>query len=405
MSNESVFRELNWDKKPGVPLPPWTYTNAELFELEYEAIFLRRWQLLGHVSEVPEVGDFITHDIGRDNVFVVRGKDNQLRAFKNVCRHRASRVVQGSGTCKGVIRCPYHGWTYQLDGSLMAIPQDEHFSGVDKSKYGLHQIQLEQFHGLLWVRVLGEGPSVAEHFGEMDRYFEMYGLADYVPCMQASTQIWNVNWKVAWDNYLENYHIPIGHPGLHRLLHVTDLGGGLNSGVDYGIFDLKSKPSNVDVERKYQEMFKHAQARVPEEIRGQWIQFGIAPNHGIDLYPEMLDLFQLIPLAHDKTLVRAAYYGHKNPTAEEEELRNLNVVINDSVNAEDKLLCTRVQQGLGTHGYSPGPLSQLEVGIFDFHEMLRKQIPVMNLASAPETGQVAARNAELLDERSKLKRA
>jgi phenylpropionate dioxygenase-like ring-hydroxylating dioxygenase large terminal subunit len=396
MSTNPVFHELSWDAKPGVPLKPWTYTNPEFFELDYDAFFLRRWQFVGHVNDVPEVGDYISHDIGRDNVFVIRGKDDQLRAFKNVCRHRASRILEGQGNCPGTVRCPYHGWTYQMDGSLMAIPQDQHFPDVDKSKFGLHQIQLEALHGLMFVRVKGDGPSLAEHFGGMDRYLEMYDVANYVQCAETTTQIWNCNWKVAWDNYLENYHIPIGHPGLNRLLSEMDEGEGSSSGVDYGIFELRSKPSNVEVERQYQEMSVHAQARIPEEIRNKWIQYGVAGSHGLDFYPEMLDVFQIIPLAHDKTLIRAAYYGHPNPTSEEQEVRRLNMEINDSVNGEDRTLCERVQKGLQTDSYAPGPLSQLEVGIHYFHELVRKLLPVATLNESPARGQVAAKNAELL---------
>ncbi|MDH4072821.1 MAG: Rieske (2Fe-2S) protein, partial [Gammaproteobacteria bacterium] len=131
----------------GKPLAPWTYKNPELFELEYESMFLMRWQFVGHVNDVPDVGDYLTCNIGPENVIVIRGKDKQLRAFLNVCRHRASRILEGNGTCKGVIRCPYHGWTYRLDGSLMAIPQEENFPGIDRAQYGLHGIQLEVFHG------------------------------------------------------------------------------------------------------------------------------------------------------------------------------------------------------------------------------------------------------------------
>jgi phenylpropionate dioxygenase-like ring-hydroxylating dioxygenase large terminal subunit len=396
MNNDATFNEIDWDASPGAPLSPWTYSNPELFELEYEALFLRRWQLVGHVNDVPQVGDFVTHDIGRDNIFVVRGKDEQLRAFKNVCRHRASRVLEGSGTCKGVIRCPYHGWTYQLDGSLMAIPRDENFEGVDKESHGLHEVELEQYRGLLFVRLKGDGPSVAEHFGDTGRYFDMYGVADYVQCLQTTTQIWDCNWKVAWDNYLENYHIAIGHPGLSRLVKISDVGTTLTSGVSYGEFDLRSKPSNVAAEREYQEMVEHAQARIPEEIRNKWVQFGFAPNLGIDLYPELLDIFQLIPLAHDKTMIRASYYGHRDPTPEEEELRRLNILVNAPINDEDKLLCARVQQGLQTHGYTPGPLSYMEMDIYHFHEMIREQIPVAALKKSPLRGQVAAKNFELL---------
>ena len=395
MSTKPVFHNLSWDEKPGKPLSPWAYTNPEFFDLDYDAFFLRRWQFVGHASEVSQVGDFITHDIGRDNVFVIRGKDEQLRAFKNVCRHRASRILEGPGTCPGIIRCPYHGWTYQMDGSLMAIPQDEQFPGIDKSEHGLHEIQLESFHGLLFVRVKGDGPSLAEHFGDMGRFLEMYDVTNYVMCAETTTQIWNCNWKVAWDNYLENYHIPIGHPGLHRLLIDTHEGESLSSGVDFGTFAMRSKPSNVEVERQYQEMVKHTRARIPEEIQDKWLQFGVAGNHGLDFYPEMLDVFQIIPLAHDQTLIRAAYYGHQNPTSEEQEIRRLNIEINNSVNDEDKTLCERVQKGLQTSGYAPGPLSQLEVGIHYFHEMVRSLVPVATLDESPQRGQVSARNSDL----------
>jgi phenylpropionate dioxygenase-like ring-hydroxylating dioxygenase large terminal subunit len=282
-----------------------------------------------------------------------------------------------------------------MDGSLMAIPQDQHFPDVDKSKFGLHQIQLETLHGLMFVRVKGDGPSLAEHFGNMDRYLEMYDVANYVQCAESTTQIWNCNWKVAWDNYLENYHIPIGHPGLNRLLCEMDEGEGLSSGVDYGIFELRSKPSNVEVERQYQKMSVHAQARIPEEIRNKWIQYGVAGSHGLDFYPEMLDVFQIIPLSYDRTLIRAAYYGHPDPTPEEQELRRLNMEINDSVNGEDKTLCERVQKGLQTSGYAPGPLSQLEVGIHFFHQMIRKLLPVATLDESPGRGHVATRNDEM----------
>lgn len=396
MRPDNAIVELSWSEPPDRPLAPWTYTNPEIFELEYEAFFLRRWQLVGHVSEVPQVGDFQTHELGRDSIFVLRGKDGELRGFKNVCRHRASRVLEGAGTCKGVVRCPYHGWTYQLDGSLMAIPQDQHFGAIDKSQYGLHEIQVEVFHGLIFVRMQGDGPSVADHFGELGRFFEMYDVENFRQTAPATTQVWNVNWKVAWDNYLENYHIPIGHPGLHRLLDITDEGGALSSGIDYGVFTLKSKPSSVEIERRYQELFEYAQERLPEEIRGKWVQFGVAANLGLDFYPEMLDLFQLIPLSHDKTMIRAAFYGHQDPSPEEEELRRLNLQINNSVNDEDRTLCERVQRGLATHGYRPGPLSQLEVGIHHFHEMVRELVPVAALDEAPARGFVASKNEECL---------
>jgi len=394
-----IIETVKNDAPLGEPLAPWTYMNAELFELEYEALFLMRWQFIGHVKDVSDIGDYITADLGRDNVVVLRGKDWKLRAFLNVCRHRGSRIFEGTGTCRGVVRCPYHGWTYRLDGSLMAIPQNEEFPGIVRSEYGLHEVQLEVFSGLIFARVKGDGPSVAEQFAHTADFFEKYDVVNYEQFAQPTTQIWDVNWKVAWDNYLENYHIPIGHPGLNRLLRESGEWEELTSGVSYGVFLLKEKRSKVEEERLYQELFHHGNHRVPDDLKGKWVQFGLAPNLGIDLYPEMLDLFQLVPLAPDKTLVRAGYYGHKNPTPEELELRQLNMLINAAVNEEDIQLCTRVQQGLRTHGYQPGPLSRLESSVFNFHETLRQQIPVMALRHEPEKGSVAAENSRLKQKR------
>ena len=390
--NSQFIETIDNAARLGKPLAPWTYLNEELFGLEYEAFFLMRWQFVGHVNDVPEVGDYIAGDIGRDSVVVIRGKNGELRAFLNVCRHRASRIFEGTGSCRGVIRCPYHGWTYKLGGSLMAIPQDEHFPDIDRSAYGLHKIQLDVFNGLIFVRVRGDGPGVAEHFAHTATFFEKYDVANYEQCAEVTTQIWEVNWKVAWDNYLENYHIPISHPGLHRLVKESDECEELTSGVSYGVFLLRDKPSKVEEERLYQEQFYHGHHRVPDDLRGKWVQFGLAPNLGIDLYPEMLDMFQLIPLAPDKTMIRAAYYGHQDPTAEELELRRLNILVNDPINEEDRQICLRVQRGLGTHRYEPGPLSQLESSIFNFHEMLRERIPVMSLRDEPVRGSVANKN-------------
>jgi phenylpropionate dioxygenase-like ring-hydroxylating dioxygenase large terminal subunit len=377
------------------PLAPWTYSNPELFDLEYAAFFLKRWQFAGHENDLPEAGDFLTVDIGRANVFVMRGNDGELRAFLNVCRHRGSRILEASGTCPGVIRCPYHGWSYQFDGSLKTIPQEQNFPAADREQLGLHQVELEIYYGLLFVRVLPGGASVELDFDATSRFFDQFGVARYERFQPAVEEIWNVNWKVAWDNYQENYHIPIGHPGLQRLLRENDEYGDFDSGVNYGTFVLRDKPSKDPDERLYQELFHHSFNRVPDELKGKWVQIALPVNHGVEFYPEMLDIFQLIPLAPEKTLVRTSYYVPKNRSAEEMELIRLNLLINDLVNKEDIVLCGRVQKGLRTPSYIPGPLSSQEDTISAFHSMVRKTLPVSALPLAPVLGTVAETNREL----------
>lgn len=377
------------------PLAAWTYTNPELCELEYQAVFRRRWQLLGHVNDVPEAGHYLTVDMGRDNLILLRGNDEKLRAFLNVCRHRGSRLLEGSGVCERAVQCPYHGWTYRFDGSLAAVPQGKNFANLDLAEYGLHQVQVDIFNGLVFARIEGDGPNVAEHFAQTANYFELHDVANYESIAPTSSEVWNANWKVIWDNYLENYHIPIAHPGLQRLIKENGEFVELDGGVSLGVFVLRDKPSPVAEERRYQEQLVHANKRVPEHAKGKWPQYGYSPNLGIDLYPEMLDLFQLIPLAVDKTLVRTSFYGHQNPTLEEQELRRLNMSINSKVNNEDRDICTRMQQGLSIPGYQPGPLSSAESSVLEFHRLLRSLVPVMARSRAPAPGTVALENSRL----------
>ncbi len=165
--------------------------------------------------------------------------------------------------------------------------------------------------------------------------------------------------------------------------------------MSYGVFAIREQRSRVAREARYQELFPSTFARLPEKLHNRWVQFGLSGNLGIDLYPELLDIFQLVPLTPDRTLVRTAFYGHAEPSLEEAELRQLNLEINNAVNAEDKMLCERVQRGIATTGYRPGPLSSRESAVFRFHELVRALVPVASLECAPERGQVAVENRRL----------
>lgn len=393
----SSVKNIPSDRLAGEPLAPWTYACPELHGLEYEKLFLSRWQFAGHCTEIVNAGDYLTQDIGRDSILVMRDKVGELRAFLNVCRHRASRLLAGPGNCGNNIQCPYHGWTYGLDGSLKGVPQQKNFPLFDRANYGLYKVELEVFNGLIFIRVKGNGESVAQQFSHTAHYFEKYDVRNYVQIAEPKEEIWPVNWKVVWDNYLENYHIPTGHPGLNRLARESDEFEELTSGISYGVFAMNEKHSEVDEERQYQEKLHHADHRVPDELKGRWVQFGFSPNLGIDLYPEMLDTFQIIPLEVHTTMVRASFYGHQNPTAEEIELRRLNRLINGPINEEDRRLCLGVEKGLQSYGYQPGPLSSQESCIFNFHELIRSQIPVTRFKDKPALGTITAENAKLLD--------
>jgi len=382
-------------ERTGEALPTWTYASEELLDLEYEALFVKSWQMVGHVCAVPKPGDFITFDLWRDSVVVVRGKDRVIRAFLNICRHRASRLLDGKGNCGGAIQCQYHGWSYRNDGRLSGIPHPENFPGVDKSKLGLIEVRMEIYRGQIFVKLRGNGPGVEALMGPIDEHIAVYRPEGYEPLRDPLIEIWECNWKLAWDNYQENYHIPIGHPCLHRMLVENDDSGEFNSHINYGYFEMREKPSPVAHERRYQEGIACTDHRFPPGKGRRWLQVAMDPNMGIEYYPDVFSLFQVQPIGVDKSMIKMTFYSPPDMSAEEREMQEINLSLLDEINAQDKVLVERIQRGVLTTGYQPGPLALAESAVHRFHEHVRDVLPVTRLPEAPRAGTLRAENEAL----------
>jgi phenylpropionate dioxygenase-like ring-hydroxylating dioxygenase large terminal subunit len=364
-------------------LPAWTYRSHALAQLEYERLILPSWQFACHVNQVKEPGTFVTLDLMRDSVIVMRDREGALRAFKNVCRHRGARLLDGSGTCNGPIVCPYHGWSYDHDGSLRALPAKKTFPSLERARYGLETVELEVFHGLVFVRVVAGGPSLKELWGDYSELIAPYRIESLRPLGPVMTTVWNCNWKTAVDNNLENYHVPVGHPGYHRMLD-NDMAGFMNAhGIAGSKSVLRDEPSSNRTERLYQRLAPQVLTDLPEATRRTWFFFTMPPNIGIDIYPDSIDVFQILPRTGTTCTVRYPVFGPKDDRREARIVRYLNSRINRQVMAEDRALCERVQQGLASHGYEPGPLSSLEIALKDFHDRIRAVIPEVDLPEEP----------------------
>ena len=198
-------------------LEPRYYRDPEIAELEEERIFARSWQLVAHVSQLPSAGDYLTGTAGSQPVLVLRDQDGALRAFRNVCRHRGSRLLNGSGQCGQAIRCLYHGWTYRTDGELIGVPEGRSIAGLDKAALGLFPARVETMCGLVFVNLDVHAQPLAEQVAGLPERLERYGIERLRPAGEwRGTQ--PANWKIVIDNYNEGYHVPIAHPGLMRLL-------------------------------------------------------------------------------------------------------------------------------------------------------------------------------------------
>jgi len=180
LETNSLLPPVDWDRSG---LPGWTYFNSELLELETEELFRKKWQLACHVNDVAESGEYITFDIVGERALIVRGRDGALRAFHNVCRHRGSRVVADeSGTCKSALICPYHGWAYNLDGTLRGAAQPKSLPPLDPVEWGLKPIEMEIWHGFVFVRFkASDQPPVAQILARFDAEIAPYRIETLIP--------------------------------------------------------------------------------------------------------------------------------------------------------------------------------------------------------------------------------
>jgi phenylpropionate dioxygenase-like ring-hydroxylating dioxygenase large terminal subunit len=365
-------------------LPAWVYNNAQLSRLEFERVLKPSWQIVCHVNSIPKTGDFQTLDLGSDSVMVLRDRDGSIRAFHNVCRHRGARLLDGAGNCPTAVTCPYHGWTYRHDGGLIGMPVRESFPGLDRNLHGLRPVRVEVALSFVWICLAGDPPPIATVWGELADELAPYRLGDMVPLGPITQESWPVDWKIAMDNYLESYHVPIGHPGLYRMFTPDYEDQKAVPGVARGLSWMREHDSPRWAEGRYQRMIGKVATHLPAELRRCWRFYSALPNLGIDVFPDQMDFFQVLPDGPGRCLIRGAVFGLPDERREMRAVRYLSSRINTQVNNEDKWLCSRVQRGLASPSYRPGPLSQLERWMLEFHDLLRARIPEFALAQAPE---------------------
>ena len=346
------------------------YTDPAVLEIEKTRIFLRTWQLVGTLGhECGEVNgvkrtiadpeSFFTTEVAGEPVIVVRDKQGVLRAFSNVCRHRAGPIALGSG-CKNVLRCQYHGWTYTLDGRLIGTPDVEGVEFFDRSTMGMVPLRVETWEQFIFVNFDMQAEPLSAYLGkipEQARGFQFGGLQ----FAERRDYIIHCNWKVYVDNYLEGYHIPIAHPGLMRE-------------IDYANY-------RTDTYRYYSQQFAPIRAMKAEDTAerayapGAGMQqaayFWIFPNLMLNIYPDNISTNVIVPLAHDRTLTIFEWFFHDVADPDVRERIQKAVAFSDEVQQEDIGLCENVQRGLRSSRYDRGRYSvKRENGVHHFHMLL-----------------------------------
>lgn len=366
-------------------LPGWTYNDPDFFDAEMAAVIRPSWQIVCHESDLARTGDWRSIDYVGESVIVVRGEDGVVRGFTNVCRHRAMRLLDGTGGCAKKFICRYHAWAYELDGRLTGVPESRDYPMLDKANQGLSPVGLEIWRGFVFVRLEDDGgPSVAAMMTPYEQEIEPYRFADLRTITPAYTRPRAVNWKNIGDNYSDNLHIPVAHPGLTRLFGKS-YAIAAEPYVDKMSGYLVEKPSVDPWERFYQTHLPHAD-HLPEANQRLWLYYKLWPNIAFDIYPDQVDFMQWLPISPTQSVLRMMAFALPDDRREMKLVRYANDRINRHVNAEDTWLITRVQAGMASKSFTVGPIGRSEVCLRSFAAKIRAAIPEARLHQAPPPG-------------------
>jgi choline monooxygenase len=325
------------------------YSGEPMLAMERRAVFARSWQLVAHQGQLAEPGDHVVGEIGQVPVLVVRGADGVLRAFPNVCRHRAGPLALCDGKGARALHCKYHGWTYTLEGQLRSAPEMQDACDFRVEDIRLPPLRVHEWQGLVFVALDAEAPAFEAVYGGIAERIAPIDLAAMRYLRRDSYDI-ACNWKVYVDNFLEGYHLPHVHPGLSRVL-------------DYRAYDtelfawhsLQSSPlrNSADI---YGD--------------GQAFYYFVYPNVMLNIMPGRLQTNRILPLGPDRCRVEFDYYYAQDAAAQARI--DADAGFSDQVQQEDIAICEAVQKGLASGTYTAGRLNpKRESGVWHFHNLLR----------------------------------
>jgi len=359
-------------------LPPWTYQSPAFLQLEIEHLFKRHWMLVGHESDIREPGSFLTFDAFDEQVLVIRGRDNKINAFHNVCRHRGGRVVADeSGRCRGALTCPFHGWSYDFDGKLLNIPSES-----------------EVWFGFIFIRLQSGGQSVAEQLKSVADEVALYKPESLEAISPVSVELKPFNWKCIHDIDNEGYHVPVGHPSLNELYGET-YKDTIEDGIMVARGDISGKIARNWSVRNYQKLLP-TYSHLPEEKQRSWFYLMSYPNLVFGFYPDMMEIYFTLPESINSTRYVSRAYALPDTRREARAARYLNVRINNETVEEDDTYIGYLQQGMKSSAWQEPHLSSLEEGVRYFHHCIQQSLPVGRLHTAPQESAVANTNQEML---------
>jgi choline monooxygenase len=341
-------------------IPAAWYLDERIEQLEHERVFSRNWIALGRTDQVATPGQFFTVELAGEPLIIVRGTDGALRAFYNVCRHHAAAVANSPCGIAEHLRCPYHGWTYGLDGSLKGAPEFTGVCNFDRAKNGLVPARVAVWEQFIFVTLNEKPPSLESFLGDLPARVAPLSLSN-IHFFERKTYTLACNWKVYVDNYLDGgYHVPHLHKGLNSVLDYKEYT--IENSEHYS---LQSSPMIASVEHT-----SFSATRIGDRAYYYWLY----PNFMINIYEGVMDTNLVLPLAPDKCLVQFDFFFSDISDVKKKHHAE-SIAVSDRVQDEDVDICESVQRGLRSRAYGAGRLSvRRESGEHLFHCLLARDL-------------------------------
>ena len=349
-------------------LPQRYFVSPEVLAEEQEKIFSTHWMLVGHQSQIARPGDYFVQEVAGESLIIARDQNEEVRAFYNVCRHRGTRLCEDRAGHSATIQCPYHAWTYALDGRLVGAPHmtGETVPGFDKADYSLHAVSLGLWEGFIFVNLGGTSASLEEWFAPLQGKFSHWNLPRLRSAKRIEYDV-RANWKLIFENYSECYHCPGVHPMLAKVSPYDSAQNDLTEGPFLGGFMKITKGASLTMSGNACALpvgrigndHEHEHEHEHEDY-GRVFYYSIFPNMLLSMHPDYVMVHQLWPQSPDRTLICCDWFFHPEAAGQSNFKPEDAIEFWDMTNKQDWHVCELSQQGIASRAYQPGPYSSRE---------------------------------------------
>jgi Rieske 2Fe-2S family protein len=337
-------------------LPQPYFVSTEIFEQEREVIFSRQWVCVGHQSQIAQTGDYFVREVAGESLIIVRDKGGEVRGFYNVCRHRGTRLCEEQAGHFSAIQCPYHAWTYGLDGRLIGAPHMENVPGFEKAEHSLHVTHLASWDGFIFVTLADAPIPLEEWFAPLAGKFTHWNLSKLRSAKRIEYSV-RANWKLIFENYSECYHCPGVHPALSKLTPYDSAENDLCEGPFLGGFMPISKGHSLTMTGNACAL---PMGDIKSEDHDRVFYYSIFPNMLLSMHPDYVMVHQLWPQSPERTLILCDWFFHGDAFDRPDFHPNDAIEFWDMTNKQDWHVCELSQQGIASRAYQPGPYSPRE---------------------------------------------